>query len=106
MTTLLSRLHHDEAGFLVSAELVIIATLVVVGLIVGLAEVANGVNEEMEDVGSAVGSMNQSYFVSGSVGHKAWVYGSKFKDQPDFCDGENDISCDNGAQSELPKPRY
>lgn len=105
MTTLLSRLRNDEAGFIVSAELVIIATLLVIGLIVGLAEVANGVNEEMEDVGSAVGSMNQSYFVSGAVGHKAWVHDSRFKDQPDFCDREDDISCD-APTPEYPKNNY
>jgi Flp pilus assembly pilin Flp len=103
MTTLLSRLRHDEAGFVISAELVIIATLLVIGLIVGLAEVATGVNEELEDVGTAVASMNQSYFVSGSTGHKAHVFGSRFKDQPDFCDREDDISCDLPPAPEHPK---
>jgi hypothetical protein len=103
MTTLSTRLKKDEAGFVISAELIIISTLCVIGMIVGLAEVANGVNEELEDVGSSVGSMNQSYFVSGSTGHKAWVYDSKFKDQPDFCDNEHDISCDGGAHPEGPK---
>jgi len=95
MTHLLSRLHHDEAGFIVSAELVIIATILIIGLVVGLAEVANGVTSELEDVGAAVGALNQSYVVAGAVGHKAAKLGSRFDDQPDFCDGENDISCDN-----------
>lgn len=104
MTHLLSRLRQDEAGFVISAELVIISTLVVIGMIVGLAEVANGVNEELEDVGSAVGSLNQSYKVSAVVGHKAFVFGSHFKDQPDFCDDEDDISCDTRTFPEMPKP--
>ena len=106
MTNLLTRLREDEAGFIVSAELVIIATILVIGLIVGLAEVAFGVNEELEDVGSAVGSMNQSYQLSGTVGHKAWVNGSRFDDQPDFCDSEQDISCDNQTFPEDPKNYY
>lgn len=101
MIQLLSRLRRDEAGFIVSAELVIVATLVVIGMIVGLAEVANGVTMELEDVGAAVGALNQSYVVQGVTGHKARTRGSKFNDQPDFCDGENDISCDHPPESEF-----
>jgi Flp pilus assembly pilin Flp len=103
MTHLLARLRDDEAGFVISAELVIISTLLVIGLIVGLAEVANGVNEELEDVGSAVGAMNQAYHVSGTRGHKAWKQGSDFQDQPDFCDNEGDIRCDSPVLPEAPK---
>lgn len=103
MIRLLSRLRQDEAGFIVSAELVIIATILVIGMIVGLAEVSNGVNQELEDVGSAVGSLNQSYYYSGFTGHKAKVRGSCFEDQPDFCDNENDITCDAGPSPEYPK---
>ena len=100
MTHLLSRLYCDEAGFIVSAELVIVATILVIGMIVGLAEVANGVNQELEDVGSAVGALNQSYVIAGAVGHKAAVKGSRFDDQPDFCDGEDDITCDSPPRPE------
>jgi hypothetical protein len=103
MTTLLHKLVHDEAGFIVSAELVIISTVLVIGLIVGLAEVATGVNEELEDVGSAVASLNQTYVLKGVSGHKAWKEGSKFKDNPDFCDGEYDITCDHTTFPEGPK---
>ena len=92
MTHLLQQLHADDAGFLVSSELVLVATIVVIGLIVGLAEVANGVNEELEDVGSAVGQINQSYVLKGSYGHKAWVAGCEFHDAADYCDGQFDIS--------------
>jgi Flp pilus assembly pilin Flp len=93
MTRILTALHHDEAGFIVSAELVLVATIVVIGLIVGLAEVAHGVNEELEDVGSAIGSINQSFVLSGSNGHKAWTITSSFHDEADFCDGQFDINC-------------
>jgi len=106
MTTLLAQLHADEVGFVVSAELVIISTILVVGLIVGLAEVSNGVNEELEDVGAAVGSMNQSYHYSGIRGHKGWIAASSFGDTFDFCDGEHDISCDSPARPESPKYGY
>ncbi|MBX3437557.1 MAG: branched-chain amino acid aminotransferase [Planctomycetaceae bacterium] len=93
MTRILTALHNDEAGFIVSAELVLISTIAVLGLIVGLAEVANGINEELEDVGSAFGQINQGYCVQGWCGHKGHVNGSSFKDVADYCDGQFDISC-------------
>ncbi len=99
----LAQLHHDENGFIVSAELVLVATIVVIGMVVGLAEVSNGVIEELEDVGSAIGSINQSYHISGFSGHKACTYGSSFHDKADNCDGQFDISCDGGARPESPK---
>lgn len=98
------QLLHDEAGFIVSAELVLISTIVVIGMIVGLSEVANGINQELEDVGSAFGSINQSYCYSGFTGHKGHVKGSSFHDHEDFCDGQNDITCDYGPTPESGKP--
>lgn len=96
----LNALWNDEAGFVVSAELVLIATIVVLSLVVGLSEVANGVNEELEDVGSAVGSINQTLRYSGFSGHKGSIAGSYFEDGPDFCDGQNDITCDGHVRAE------
>lgn len=87
-------LWKDEAGFVVSTELVLISTIVVLSLVVGLSEVANGVNEELEDVGSAVGSINQTLRYSGFTGHKGLIVGSSFHDGPDYCDSQYDISCD------------
>lgn len=100
MFDLICKLNQDEAGFIVSSELVLIATILVIGMIVGLAEVSNGVNAELEDVGSAVGTMNQSYRYTGFSGHKGWVAGSAFSDTADFCDGQDDISCDSPAVAE------
>lgn len=91
MTNLISQLHRDEAGFIVSAELVLISTITVLGLVVGLSEVALNVNNELEDVGSAFCAMQQSYNCSGSSGHKGKSSCSSFRDGCDFCDGQNDI---------------
>ena len=96
----LNSLWKDEAGFVVSAELVLIATILVLSLVVGLSEVANGVNEELEDVGSAIGSLNQTMRYSGFSGHKGAIAGSSFHDGPDFCDGQHDIHCDGHVRSE------
>lgn len=98
--TLFAALLNDEAGFIVSAELVLVATIGVIGLIVGLTEVAWGVNQELEDVGAAVGAINQSYAYQGTAGCKAIVAGSKFGDAYDDCDGQWDVSCDVAPTSE------
>lgn len=94
MHALLNKLKNDEAGFIISAELVLVSTLAVIGLIVGLSEVAWNVNEELEDVGAAFNCVDQSYQSQGQWGHKGWAGGFGFRDHVDFCGGENDILCD------------
>ena len=89
MTPLMTQLLNDERGFIVSGELVLISTIAVLALVVGLSEVANGINNELEDIGSAFGSMNQSYSVSGACGHGGSKQGSCYRDQSDFCDGKD-----------------
>jgi Flp pilus assembly pilin Flp len=97
-----SALLNDEAGFIVSAELVLIATIVVIGLIVGLSEIQHAVVSELNDVADAVGSLNQSYYFSGfnkaksfGAGTAAYTRGSIFVDQTDDCDNNQcALSCD------------
>lgn len=91
MLKLLAKLNRDEAGFIVSAELVLVATIAVLAMIVGLSEVALNINNELEDVGSAFGNLNQTYQVYGTTGHKGSSAGSSFYDVPDFCDNYCDI---------------
>ena len=103
MKLLLNRLYRDEAGFIVSAELVLVATLLVIGLIVGLSEVQHAVVTELNDVGDAIGSVNQSFAYSGFAtfatqgenrGLNAIVAGSRFRDQVDECDNNQcDLAC-------------
>lgn len=103
MINVATLLLKDEAGFVVSAELVLIATITVIGLVVGLTEVASAVNQELEDVGAAIGSLNQSYYYSGFSGCKGRAFGSSFKDHVDECDAENDIVCNFGPVPEASK---
>jgi len=103
MKNILKQLYADDVGFIVSAELVLIATIVVLGMITGLSEVAHGINQELEDVGSAFGAVNQSYEYSGSYGHKGKTVGSQFGDHVDFCDSQWDISCDQHPVDEYGK---
>ncbi len=99
---LLHTLKHDEHGFVVSAELVLVGTILVLGMIVGLTELSFGVNEELEDLGSAAGSINQTYYYTMASGHKGEVVGSTFLDFQDECDRVSDLSCDSVARGEKP----
>ena len=93
--SLFTQFWNDSNGFIVSAELVLIATILVLGVVVGMAEIASGINQELEDVGAAFGRVNQSYRISGFSGTKAEKLGSIFVDGPDECDSEHDIVCDS-----------
>ncbi len=103
MARVLSALLQDEAGFIVSAELVLIGTLLVIGMIVGLSEVQHAIVQELNDVAEAIGSVNQSFEFSGFSARKSdWhgqvkslTRGSRFTDQMDECDrNECDLDCD------------
>lgn len=65
MKNIITNLINDENGFIVSAELILVATIAVLGMVVGLSEISFGINNELEDVGAAFGSINQSYHVNG-----------------------------------------
>ena len=90
-TRLFHALSADENGFIVSAELVLVATIAVLGMVVGLSEVANNVNQELEDVGSAFSSLDQTFEVCGTRGHKGSKRGSCFHDHTDYCSSQYDI---------------
>ncbi len=103
---------NDEAGFIVSAELVLVATILVIGLIVGLSEVQHAVVQELNDVADAIGSLHQGYSFDGFRAEKtqnpgeakSFTRGSSFTDLVDECDGNQcDIDCEP-PRPENPKP--
>jgi len=86
MQVLLSRLWNDQSGAIVTAELLLIASILVLGVIVGLASVRDSVVTELADVAQAIANVNQSFSFSGVTGHHAFTGGGAFGDQADFCD--------------------
>lgn len=73
---MMRNLLHDESGFIVSAELVLLSTILVIGLIVGLSSIQHAVVAELNDVGDAIGSLNQSYWFTGFSARKSnWSTG-------------------------------
>ena len=97
---ILTALKNDENGFVVSAELVLIGTITVLGMIVGLTELSFNVNQELEDVGSAIGNINQTYYFTLACGQKGEVVGSTNLDFQDECDNSCDITCNSPGRGE------
>ena len=93
-------LKNDDHGFVVSAELVLVGTILVLGMIVGLTELSYGVNEELEDLGSGIGAINQTYYYSVASGKKGEMAGSTYPDFQDECDNACDINCNTPARGE------
>lgn len=91
MTNLINALINDESGFIISAELVLVSTIAVLAMVVGLSEVALNVNNELEDVGSAFGALNQTYAIKGVKGHQGSASGTEFRDNSDHCDNTCDV---------------
>ena len=91
------RLWNDEAGAVVSAEIMLVATILVIGMIVGLKSVRDAVLTELADVAQAIANVDQSYSYSGVDGHAASTTGSAFIDAPDFCDTSADVDVDDPA---------
>ena len=58
MKSLLTQLFDDETGFIISAELILVATILVISMIVGLAAVSTAVNNQLQDVASGFDSIN------------------------------------------------
>ncbi|ADG66017.1 hypothetical protein Plim_0165 [Planctopirus limnophila DSM 3776] len=101
---MLKTLYGDENGAIISAELVLVLTVLVLGVIVGLSEVAVAVNTELNDLSNAIGRLDQSYCFTGFKAYsygklKSHVSGSSYKDSIDDCDvnGSCELVC--GANS-------
>ncbi|MFO0977069.1 MAG: hypothetical protein U0996_11770 [Planctomycetaceae bacterium] len=94
MLNLLKALRQDEYGVILSTEIVIIGSILVIGLITGLTCLQKSVNEELKDVANAIGSLDQSYAFSGHqkpgiVGRCcAWTAGSSY------------VNCENGVTAQ------
>lgn len=100
----LTALINDEAGFIVSAELVLVATILVIGMVVGLSSIQHAMVTELNDVADAIGNLNQGYTYggftafksnAGAGGVKARTFGAAFVDSADDCDNDQcTLSCD------------
>lgn len=91
-TRILSRLFSDQTGTILSTELLLLATAVAFGILVGLTSTRDAIISEISDVAGAVQDFNQSFSFSGIEGHSGTTVGSDNVDSVDFCDSPNDTA--------------
>ena len=92
MLNLLKALRQDEHGVILSAEIVIVGSLLVIGLITGLACLQKSVNGELQDLAGAIGALDQSY--SYSSFRKAGTMGRCCA----YTAGSSYSNCENNSQ--------
>lgn len=95
MMGICQRLWSEEQGAIVSAEIMLVATILVIGVVVGLKSVRDSVVTELADVAQALANVNQSYSYSGTSGHHAFTAGGHFADRADFCDQQDSSDAGN-----------
>jgi hypothetical protein len=69
MQKLVKRLWNEEAGAIISAELMLIGTVLIIGVLVGLKSVRDAVVTELADVAQAFAVANQSFWFANSWGN-------------------------------------
>lgn len=83
---MMRQLWADENGFVVSTELALIATILVIGMVVGLTTIRDQVVQELADIAGMISQLNQSYSFSAITGHHSSTAGSYGVDLIDSCD--------------------
>jgi Flp pilus assembly pilin Flp len=76
MRKLLARCWNDDAGALIATEFLFTATVLVIGLVVGLTSLRNAINAELTDLANTILALNQSFVISGQTGCGGFTEGS------------------------------
>ena len=61
MKNMFRKLWNDDAGFIVSGEIVFLFTITVIGLVIGWVHVRNAVVSELTDIANAIAHLDQTY---------------------------------------------
>jgi Flp pilus assembly pilin Flp len=77
MTRLLKKLWSDDGGALIAAEYLFVATILVIGIVVGLTNVRDAINAELTALGNAYLTLSVGYTISGVSGCSASTDGSQ-----------------------------
>jgi Flp pilus assembly pilin Flp len=80
--TSLRRLWNDDAGALIAIEFLFISTILVVGAVVGLANLRLAVNLEFTELSNSTLALSQGYCFAGQRGTFTTVDGSQACDTP------------------------
>ena len=78
----LAKCWDDDGGALLATEYLFIATLLVIGIVVGLVAVRNADNAELTELANAILGLSQGFVVSGQSGCSTAVDGTSVTDLP------------------------
>lgn len=98
MKTFCKELLSNEGGLILSAEMILILTIAVLGIVVGLAQVQQAVVNEFQDLALAFSSLNQSFGTPAFRGcfkfgrPIAWTAGSGFINFNNTCIGTGGVA--------------
>jgi Flp pilus assembly pilin Flp len=82
MKILFARLWNDDAGALLALEFLFMATILVIGIVVGLVNVRGAINAELSELANAILALSEGYTISGVSGCCASSDGSMAIDTP------------------------
>jgi hypothetical protein len=90
-------IRKSQKGFIVTIELLLLATILVIGLIVGMVSLRDSVLAELSDMSESIGALNQSYDILGvnNATNSAATAGSQWQDTFDIGNAGN---IDDAAQ--------
>jgi hypothetical protein len=78
----MDKLWNDDKGALISMEYLFVATILVIGVVVGLTAVREAVNVELTELANALLALSQGFTVSGTSGSGGSTDGSQAIDFP------------------------
>ena len=81
------KLWSDDQGALIATEYLFVATILVIGVVVGLADFRSAVNAELTELGNAILALSEGYTISGISGGGASTDGSMATDTPGNLNG-------------------
>ena len=82
MKHLLNKLWNDDCGALIAMEYLFVATILVIGIVVGLTNVREAINVELTELGNAILALSQGFGISGQTGAGGSSDGSQAVDTP------------------------
>ena len=87
----MARFWRDESGVILSAELVLLVTILVIAMVVGLSAVAKAVSLELQDIAAVFQGIDQTTSFTGTTGCGAsGGFGVAWIDAADQCDSDTD----------------
>jgi hypothetical protein len=82
MTKLMLKLWEDDRGAIIALEFLFLATILVIGIVVGLTSVRDSINVELAELGNALLALSQGFIISGQTGCCSATDGSQAIDTP------------------------